>query len=265
MDTVQIPTSLSLIPAQRHELLLKYLSAHRIASCAALADALNVSESTVRRDLEILEKQGLIERTRGGAILNERIRYEAEFVQRAQRMIEEKRQIGCAAAALIEAGDVVFANSGTTTEQVLRHIRGVPNVTVFTNNTALLNDSHDLDYELVLLGGSYLPLSKAVVGPLTSSNLGQVYATKTFIGVEGISLRYGCTVSTFPEAEIIRLMIEHTQGPVIIVTDHTKWGAVSNHLIARLEQVDKVVTDGGLDVNARMALVSRSIEVIVAG
>ena len=264
MDTVQLPASLSLIPAQRHELLLKVLAAQRIASCAALAEALNVSESTVRRDLEILEKQGLIERTRGGAILNERIRYEAEFVQRAQRMIEEKRLIGRAAAALVEPGDVIFANSGTTTEQVLRHIRGVPNVTVFTNNTALLNDGHEFDYELVVLGGSYLPLSKAVVGPLTSANLSQVYATKTFIGIEGISLRYGCTVSTFPEAEIIRLMIEHTQGPVIIVSDHTKWGAVSNHLIARLEQVDKLITDGGLDANARMALLSRSIDVIVA-
>lgn len=264
MNSLQIPSTLSLIPAQRHELLLKLLAAQRIASCAALAEALHVSESTVRRDLEILEKQGLVERTRGGAILNERIRHEAEYLQRAQRMIEEKRLIGRAAAALIEPGDVVFANSGTTTEQVLRHIHGVPNVTVFTNNTALLNDTYEFDYELVVLGGSYLPLSKAVVGPLTSANLSQVYATKTFIGVEGISLRYGCTVSTFPEAEIIRLMIQNTQGPVIIVTDHTKWGAVSNHLIARLEQVDKVITDHGLDANARQALISRSIEVIVA-
>ncbi|GAB4481299.1 MAG: DeoR/GlpR family DNA-binding transcription regulator [Anaerolineales bacterium] len=264
METVPIPSSVSLIPAQRHELLLKVLASQRIASCAALAEALNVSESTIRRDLEILEKQGLVERTRGGAILNERIRYEAEFVQRAQRMIEEKRLIGRAAATMIEPGDVVFVNSGTTTEQVLRQIRGVPNVTVFTNNTSLLNDGFEVDYELVVLGGSYLPLSKAVVGPLTSSNLSQVYATKTFIGIEGISLRYGCTVSTFPEAEIIRLMIEHTQGPVIIVTDHTKWGAVSNHLIARLEQVDKVITDSGLDASARMALISRSIDVIVA-
>ncbi|MFN3307826.1 MAG: DeoR family transcriptional regulator, partial [Anaerolineales bacterium] len=65
-------------------------------------------------------------------------------------------------------------------------------------------------------------------------------------------------------AEIIRLMIQNTQGPVIIVTDHTKWGAVSNHLIARLDQVNKVVTDHGLDANARQALISRSIEVIVA-
>ncbi|MFN3307827.1 MAG: DeoR/GlpR transcriptional regulator, partial [Anaerolineales bacterium] len=120
---------------------------------------------------------------------------EAEYVQRAQRLIEEKRLIGRAAAALIEPGDVVFDISGTTTEQVLRHIHGVPNVTVFTNNTSLLNDTYECDYELVVLGGSYLPLSKAVVGPLTSANLSQVYATKTFIGVEGISLRYGCTVS----------------------------------------------------------------------
>lgn len=253
-----------LIPAQRHELILKHLSMHKISSCATLAEYLNVSESTIRRDLEILESQGLIERTRGGAILNEHIRAEAEYVQRAQRFIEEKRSIGMAAASLIEPGDLVFINSGTTTSQIIQNIYGIPNVTVITNNTSALTDVHDHDYELILLGGTYLPLSKAVIGSFTTDNLSQIYATKAFIGVEGISIKYGCTVSTFPEAEIIRMMIEHTQGPVIIVADHTKWGAVSNHLIARIDQINKLVTDEGFDPNARIALLARSVDVIVA-
>jgi|YelNatPaOPRAMG01_1025707.scaffolds.fasta_scaffold08058_6 DeoR family fructose operon transcriptional repressor len=253
-----------LIPAQRHELILKHLTLHKISSCAALADYLQVSESTIRRDLEALENQGLIERTRGGAILNEHIRAEAEYVQRAQRFIEEKRSIGMAAASLIEPGDLVFINSGTTTAQLIQNIHGIPNVTLITNNTSALTDVHDADYELILLGGKYLPLSQAVVGTFTTDNLNQIYATKAFIGVEGISLKYGCTVSTFPEAEIIRLMVAHTQGPVIIVADHTKWGAVSNHLIARIEQINKLVTDEGFDANARLALLSRSVDVVIA-
>jgi len=115
-----------LIPAQRHELILKHLSAHKISSCATLADYLQVSESTIRRDLEALENQGLVERTRGGAILNEHIRAEAEYVQRAQRFIEEKRLIGKVAATLIEPGDLVFINSGTTTAQLIQSIHGIP-------------------------------------------------------------------------------------------------------------------------------------------
>ncbi|MGB9674270.1 MAG: DeoR/GlpR family DNA-binding transcription regulator, partial [Anaerolineales bacterium] len=181
-----------------------------------------------------------------------------------QRFIEEKRSIGMVAASLIEAGDLVFINSGTTTAQLIQNIHGIPNLTIITNNTSALTDNHDADYEIVFLGGKYLPLSQAVVGTFTTENLGQIYATKAFIGVEGISLKYGCTVSTFSEAEIIRLMIAHTQGPVIIVADHTKWGAVSNHLIARIDQINKLVTDEGFDQNARMSLLARSVDVVIA-
>ena len=97
-----------------------------------------------------------------------------------------------------------------------------------------------------------------------TDNLNRLYATKCFIGVEGISLKYGCTVSTFAEAEIIRMMIEHTQEQVVIVADHTKWGSVSNHLIARIDQIHTLVTDEGFDVNARISLLGRSVDVIVA-
>jgi DeoR/GlpR family transcriptional regulator of sugar metabolism len=117
---------------------------------------------------------------------------------------------------------------------------------------------------LVLLGGTFLPLSNAVVGLFTGDNINQVYATKSFIGIEGISLKYGCTVSTHSEAEIIRLMIERTQGPVAIVADHSKWGAVSNHQIAKIDQFHKFVTDRGFDPNARIALATRSVDVIIA-
>jgi len=254
----------SLIPAQRHELILQNLAIQKINSCAALAKLLNVSESTIRRDLEVLESQGVLERTRGGAILSQRIRHEAEYIQRAQSHIEEKRRIGAAAAGLIEEGDVVFINSGTTTAQVIQSIHDITNVTIITNNTSPLNDPHEIDFELVLLGGAFLPQSNAVMGLFTTDNLDQIYATKSFIGIEGISLKYGCTVSTHPEAEIIRLMIEHTQGPVIVVADHSKWGAVSNHRIARIDQINKLVTDAEFDINARVTLISRSVDVIIA-
>jgi len=254
----------NLIPAQRYDLIQKHLAVYKIATYASLAELLNVSESTVRRDLEWMEEQGVLERTRGGAILNQHIRAEAEYIQRAQRFIEEKRLIGKASAALLEPGDVVFINSGTTTAQIIQHIKSVPNVTVITNNTSPMTDMRDLDFELVIIGGTYLPLSKSIIGPFTTDNLNRLYATKCFIGVEGISLKYGCTVSTFAEAEIIRMMIEHTQEQVVIVADHTKWGSVSNHLIARIDQIHTLVTDEGFDVNARISLLGRSVDVIVA-
>jgi DeoR family fructose operon transcriptional repressor len=254
----------SLIPAQRHELILKHLAINKIASSASLSKILNVSESTIRRDLEILDNQGVIERTRGGAILSQRIRVETEYMQRAQQYIDEKQRIGFATAELIKEGDIVFVNSGTTAAQVIKHIHGKPNLTIITNNTTALIDAHDIDFELALLGGFFLPRSNAVIGPFAIDNVRNVFATKCIIGVDGISIRYGCTVPTSAEAEVVRTMMENTQGSIIIVSDHSKWGSVSNYRVARIDQINTFVTDENLDPAARVDLAARSVDVIIA-
>jgi DeoR family fructose operon transcriptional repressor len=101
-----------LIPAQRRERIQEYLATHKIARMDELYAMLDTSEATVRRDLEWLELQGKVERTHGGAILSQRLIFEPEYTQRAQKHPEEKRLIGKIAAALIEDNDVVFINSG---------------------------------------------------------------------------------------------------------------------------------------------------------
>ena len=126
--------SKSLIPAQRRERIQEYLAIHKIVRMDELYEMLDTSEATVRRDLEWLEREGVLERTHGGAILNQRMTLEPEYIQRASSNPEEKRLIGELAASLIDDGDVVFINSGTTTAQVIRHIRGDAGITVFTNN-----------------------------------------------------------------------------------------------------------------------------------
>ena len=102
-----------LIPAQRRERIQEFLAIHQIARTADLMNLLETSEATVRRDLEWLEQKGILERTHGGAILNQRIIFEQEYQQRAQHFPEEKKLIGELAASLIEEGDIVFVNSGT--------------------------------------------------------------------------------------------------------------------------------------------------------
>jgi len=108
-----------LIPAQRREKIQEYLTINQIARTADLCEMLDASEATVRRDLEWLELKGVLERTHGGAILNQRITLEQEYQQRAQHHPDEKRRIGELAASLIDEGDIVFINSGTTATQVL--------------------------------------------------------------------------------------------------------------------------------------------------
>lgn len=253
-----------LIPAQRRERIQEYLTIHQIARTADLCEMLDASEATVRRDLEWLESKGILERTHGGAILNQRMILEQEYQQRMQHHPEEKRRIGELAASLIEEGDIVFINSGTTATQVLQHIRRDSNITVFTNNVSAVMDLGNPGFHYFLIGGEFQPRSNSIAGRFALDNLGLVYANKTILGVDGISLKHGCTVPTNAEAEVVRKMIERTKGSIIIAADYSKWGVVSNFQIANIDEVDKLVSDEKLDSSALESLEEHNIETLIA-
>lgn len=254
-----------LIPAQRRVRIQEHLAANRIVSASELSESLGVSEATIRRDLEEMERAGILERTHGGAILSQRMKVEPEYAVKALAHPEEKRSIGALAASLIEEGDIVFTNSGTTCAEIIRHIPGGMQVTVMTSNLGAALEVRERGVELILLGGIVYPRSNSVGGRFAIEALRQVYANKTFVGVDGISPKHGFTVPSGSEAEIIRLMIERTQGLVIVVADHSKWGVVSNYEVARLDQVHTVVTDEGFDARASAELAARNVRVLVAG
>lgn len=252
-----------LIPAQRREKIQEYLGIHQIARTADLMDLLDASEATVRRDLEWLEQKGILERTHGGAVLNQRVIFEQEYQLRLKNYPDEKKQIGEFAATLIEEGDIVFINSGTTATQVLQHVPRNPRITVFTNNVSALVDIGDPGFSLNLTGGEFQARSNSLSGRFALDNLNLVFANKAILGVDGISLKHGLTVPTNPEAEVVRKMIERTKGQVIIVSDHSKWGAVSNFHVASIEAMDKLVTDTSFSKQAKKELADYSIEVFL--
>lgn len=253
-----------LIPAQRRERIQEYLTIHQIARTADLCEMLDASEATVRRDLEWLESKGILERTHGGAILNQRMILEPEYQQRVKQHPEEKRRIGELAASLIDDGDIVFINSGTTATQVLQHIRRDSNITVFTNNVSAVMELGNPGFHYFLIGGEFQPRSNSIAGRFALDNLGLVYANKTILGVDGISLKHGCTVPTNAEAEVVRKMIERTKGSIIIAADYSKWGVVSNFQIANIDEVDKLISDDKLDSSALEALEEHNIETLIA-
>jgi DeoR family fructose operon transcriptional repressor len=253
-----------LIPAQRRERIQEYLAIHQIARTVDLCNLLETSEATVRRDLEWLEADGFLERTHGGATLNQRMIFEPEYLLRAQKNPEEKRNIGLLVASLIEDGDIVFINSGTTTTQVIHNIRGDAGISVFTNNLNAVLEVGESGFHHYLIGGEYQPRSKSLAGRFAIENLRQVYANKAIIGVDGISLKHGCTVPTNLEAEVVRQMIERTKGQIIIVADHSKWGVVSNFQVASIDEVDTLITDEGIDPSAIESLAEHSVESLIA-
>jgi len=256
--------SKSLIPAQRRERIQEYLAIHKIVRMDELYKMLDTSEATVRRDLEWLEREGVLERTHGGAILNQRMTLEPEYVQRASLNPEEKHLIGELAASLICDGEVVFINSGTTTAQVIHHIRGNADITVFTNNLAAVLEVGDAGFKSYVLGGEFQPHSNSVAGRFGLENLRQVYANKAILGVDGISMIHGCTVPSNAEAAMMKLMIERTKGEIMIVADHTKWGVVSNFQIASIDELDKLITDAQIDPTTLETLAEHSVQIHIA-
>jgi len=254
----------SLIPAQRRKKIQEYLTTHKAARLADLSKMLNASEATIRRDLEKLEETGFLERTHGGAVLSQRLSREPEYQSRRKHSPEAKRLIGQFAATLIEDGDVVFINGGTTTTEIIRHIRPNADITMITNNVFATCEIDNIDFELILLGGTYQPVSHSVGGYFSVENLKQVYADKTFIGVDGISLKFGCTFPTSAEAEVVRTMMGRTRGPVYVVADHSKWGTVSNYEVAEIEKIHSLITDSDFDTEARKSLLERSVKVLIA-
>lgn len=253
-----------LIPAQRYERIRGRLEAQNVVSSAELGDLLGVSEATIRRDLQWLEKQGILERTHGGAILSQRVKLEPEYGTRALAHPEEKRSIGAAAAALIEEGDTIFVSSGTTATQVVTSIPGGAKVTVVTSNLSAALEVDEGGFELILLGGTLYRRSHAAAGLFAMENLRRMTANKTFIGADGISLKFGYTVPSNPEAELVRLMIERTHGSVIVVADHSKWGVVSNFEVAEIDEAQMLVTDDRFSESARAELEARGVKVIIA-
>lgn len=256
--------SKQLIPAQRRERIQEYLVVHKIVRMDDLNKMLNTSEATIRRDLEWLEREGVLERTHGGAILSQRITLEPEYMQRAKINPVEKSAIGLYTASLIKDNDVVFINSGTTTAQVIHHIRNAAGITVFSNNINAAIEVGAAGFTHYLIGGEFQAHSNSVAGRFATDILRQVYADKAIIGVDGISLIHGCTVPSNVEAEVVRQMIDRTKGEVIIVADHSKIGVVSNYQICTIEDVDILITDGAVDTSTLESLAAHSIKILIA-
>jgi DeoR/GlpR family transcriptional regulator of sugar metabolism len=251
------------IPAERLLSIQRLAEERGIISVAELSSLLEVSEITIRRDLAVLERRGVLERARGGAICTHRMRVEALFSQKGQENKAQKEAIGRAAADLVEDGDTVLVSMGSTTLEVIRCLEA-RKVQVITNNIAAALDSKAPAGELILIGGSYRSQSGSAVGGFATGMLQQVYGSKTIIGCDGFSVGNGLTISTAQEAEVTRCMIGRTRGRVIVVADHRKLAVVANFVAAALDAVDVLITDAGAPQRYLKEIEQAGVKVMVA-
>ena len=248
-----------MLPAQRRQAILRAVRSGT-AHVTALADEFGVSEMTVRRDLHALARDGKLERVRGGAV---NVESERPFSEIAVERLEAKDRIGRAAAALVEDGQTVMIDIGTTTLQAARHLRG-RSLTVITTNLAAYEELlPEPQIELVLPGGVVRRNYRSLVGMFAEDALRRLRADIAFLGTSGIDGDLAVWDTTMIEVPIKRAMIAASQRTVLLA-DAAKFDMDAMVRVCDASELDAIVTDERVPAKRNRALHRAGVEVIVA-
>ena len=255
-----------MLAGERQRKIVREIRNRGASTISELSKNFNVSEMTIRRDLDRLEQERLIKRTYGGALSLEVATFEPTFQEKDSIEIEEKRRIGAAAVSIINQGDTIFLTTGTTTMQIVKNLvksKSVINLTVVTNS---VNNAYELckldSIRLFVIGGEVRKRSYAMIMPQIEESLKGICIDKFFLGVNGLSYEYGLTIPNPLEAQFCRLVIQKSRETVV-VADHSKFGKVAFAHIANLNKIDKIITDSAVDQEYIDQLKDKGIGVIV--
>ncbi|MEU6660225.1 DeoR/GlpR family DNA-binding transcription regulator [Streptomyces sp. NPDC046821] len=262
----------NLLAEQRRALILDEVRRRGGVRVNELTRKLGVSDMTVRRDLDALARQGVLEKVHGGAVpVVEASTHEPGFEAKSGLELSAKEDIARAAAALAVPGTAIALSGGTTTYALAHHLLDVPDLTVVTNSVRVADVFHGAQRTsgqrpgaatVVLTGGVRTP-SDSLVGPVADQAIAALHFDVLFLGVHGISLEAGLSTPNLAEAETNRRLVQSARR-VVVVADHTKWGTVGLSSFASLDQVDTLVTDAGLPVEVR-AEISEELRLVIAG
>jgi DeoR family transcriptional regulator, fructose operon transcriptional repressor len=250
--------------ARRHQELLQLVEAKGQMGVDELARHFGVSDDTIRRDLQHLERRKVLLRTHGGAVSTALLVHrETPFLSRAHAHSEAKTRIGRAAAQLIADGETLIVNGGSTTFAFAASLGGRRNLTVVTDNVAMLPVLPAEAIQAVyLLGGQYRLDLGSTVG-LVGFSSGSIRVETAVLGVSGLSAKDGLSTTVFEEASMVAQMIACARR-TIVLADASKLGVGAFAQIAPLAAIDILVTDAPPPADLRHALSQARVETIVA-
>lgn len=230
--------SRALVENRRNKVLLA-LQSNGFVKVQELADELQVSPLTIRRDLQYLEDQKKLERFYGGATVKDRV---PEIYTEQDEVKLYRQRIAEYAASLVEDGDTIFINTSSTALQMIKYIKD-KRVTVITNNGKAIFMEHSSNVSIILSGGELREIKEAMVGEFATNNISKVTAKKSFIGCSGLSPESGMTTEILSEVNINQLMLQRVTGTSYILADHTKLGRNSSFVSCPTESLLNVITD----------------------
>ncbi|MBU3161275.1 DeoR/GlpR family DNA-binding transcription regulator [Clostridium frigoris] len=252
-----------MFPEERKSKIINSLNKYGKVKVCDLSQQYEVSEVTIRRDLQELEEDEIIKRVHGGAVLNVNTKFEPTFSEKIDKFYDEKESIGKLAASIIEDGDTIALDAGTTTISIARQITA-KNITVLTNSVDVAYElAKKRDVEVIITGGTLRWETRAMVGPVADNALKNFRVDKAFIGTNGLCSINGLTTPNIIEANTKREMIK-IADQTIVVCDHTKFGIVYFSKIVNLDSVDIIITDNQIDNAILEQFVEKDVKIIKA-
>ena len=220
----------------------EYMQQKRSATIPELCEHFNVSLNTIRRDIKELVKNGSVSKVYGGILWNQEDNI-VPFTARSTVAVDEKRHIGSLAASLVEDGETIYIDSGTTAVHLLPFISQRKNVTVVSNSLIVFNEIQKYpDLSLLTAGGIFNQKTKSFVGLTAVTGLNDIRIRKAFMSASGFSIEAGATNNSLHEAEIKRAVINRAQK-VVLMVDHTKLDRAAAICFCDLEQLACFITD----------------------
>jgi len=249
---------------KRHDEILKRLEYGGYLRVSELAENLGVSEMTIRRDLEKLEEDGLLNRTYGGAHLIQKPRPEGEAHKSLIKSINKKRAIGRVACSLLQPDESVFIDAGTTTRFLASSINDEIKLSIVTNSLTIAQIlSNKLNINVIVVGGKLHPQTNSLLGPLAEEAVKKFKYTKAFLGTSGINLSDGLTILNLEEVPI-KKTVALNANQVIVLADSSKFNKNALITFLELNHVDTIITDWELDKSDRNILEEKEINVVIA-
>lgn len=231
-----------MLPLERQKKILEYVRKKKATTISELASYFDVHDATIRRDVRLLVKDKLLVRTHGGVMIDDEVHSEPSFQERKSLRFDEKTRIGHLAADLINDGENIIIDSGTTTLHLVHAIQDKKNLTIITNDINIAATLKSSKFNKVIVtGGILFPDSFMLNGMITDDVLRSLHVHKAFIGTPALHHKKGLTHFDEYLVSTKRGMIRASKQ-VIVVADHTKIGSVSLHKVADTKQIHDIIT-----------------------